>query len=107
MNIITTEEELQASVNSANGARRTRIIGQDEIARMAIEIARADNKAEVTLIRVYSYSGFVPRSYKARADITVLEAIRSPPGWNIRAIVTDAHRKNGVGAIVTLNGRAV
>lgn len=105
MNVITTSEELQASVNSANGRRRTRIISAPEIARMATEIAKADKK--INIIRVYSYSGFVPHAYKARAYITALEAIRTPAGWSIRAIVADAHRKNGVGAIVTLNGRAV
>lgn len=104
--IITTTEELNKSIQLTNGKRKTRIVGDAEIARMETEIARADSNSNITNIRVYSYSGFVPNSYRGRADISYIVAERKNDGWIIAANTTDAHRSYGNGSLVTINGRA-
>jgi hypothetical protein len=99
-----TINDLMEMAKKANGRARARTIGEAEAQAMLNLVADADDT--VNTIRVYSQNGFVPNSYKYRCDIRYFEANRRDGELVIGASTTDAKRSRGVGALVTVNGRA-
>ena len=97
--------ELLEMAAKVNGRARNRIIGKVEAEILMDTVASAPEKAHT--IRVYSRDGFVPNSYKYRAEIRYFEATRTDSGeWKYTASYCDAKRSHGNGALVTINGRA-
>lgn len=101
-----TINDLQEKVQKANGTRKNRILRPSDIERF-VELVNNATPEQHT-IRVYSSDGFVPNSYKYRASISVLTATRDAETGEfvIGGGVVDAKRSRGVGALVTVNGRA-
>lgn len=98
--------DLTDKVAKANGTRKTRILRQSDIESFVDLVNEAT--PEQHTIRVYSSDGFVPNSYKYRADISYLQATRNAETgeFHIGAGTTDAKRSNGSGSHITINGRA-
>jgi hypothetical protein len=91
----------------ANGRRRARTIGREEVESFVALLRKHRRDENVHTIRVYSEEGFVPNSYKYRADITALEATREEDGgWTVKALVVRAKRPRGSGPLATVNNRA-
>lgn len=62
---------------------------------------------KVKTIRVYSFQGFVPNSYRYPCPIEYAQATRQGNGQWIYSIGTcDAKRPFGRGPLITINGRA-
>lgn len=101
-----TAAEILKMAEAANDRRRTRTITQDEVGHLINRLRKHRRNPEVRTIRVYSADGFVPNSYKYRADITRLTAERTDGGWSVFAEVVGAQRPRGQGSQVTINNRA-
>ena len=97
--------DLTDKVAKANGTRKTRILRQADVEQFINLVNEAT--PEQHTIRVYSSDGFVPNSYKYRASISYLQATRNAETgeFYIGAGTTDAKRSNGLGSLVTINGR--
>lgn len=99
-----TFDDVMELAKKANGRSRRRTIGKTEVNEMMELIAAAGD--HVHTIRVYSFDGFVPNSYKWPVSICYLEARRGEDGeFAVIATTTDAKRSHGNGALVTVNGR--
>lgn len=99
--------DLEKSVSKANGKRRTRVLNQGDVDRFVELVNENANNPQIRTIRVYSSQGFVPNSYKYRADISCLEATRQENGeFKCGALTVNAKRPHGSGALVTINGRS-
>lgn len=101
-------EEIQKSIDNANGRRRTRLLDAADIGIFFETLNEVGDDPKVHTVRRYSGEGFVPNSYKYRADISYLEANRDAETgeWRIGANTADAKRSRGNGALTTINGRA-
>ena len=99
--------ELNALATEINGRNRNRTLTLGDVAKFAELLETNRDNAKVTSIRVYSNQGFVPNSYKHRANIAALNATRNEAGeFVVSGGWFDAHRSHGNGALVTINGRA-
>lgn len=74
--------------------------------KRALNVSDVDRAAELarsahTYVRVYGSGGFVPRSYKFRAEIQYIQATRASgaDAWVWSIGWTGAHRPNGRGAL--------
>ncbi len=95
-------QRLTAKVEAANGRRRSRIVGGEEI-RKFVELALENPGKAVT---VYSFDGFVPNSYSYRAPITVLVRPEGESGLaKAFARVVDAKRTGGRGSLMVVGGQ--
>jgi len=63
----------------ANGSRRLRLAGECEIEALVYLLRKHRRSESHRSIMVYSRDGFVPASYKRKADMTRLTAIHH--GW--------------------------
>lgn len=98
--------DLQEKVQKANGTRKARILRPADVAQF-VELVNNATPEQHT-IRVYSSDGFVPNSYKYRADISYLQATRLESGeFQIGAGTVDAKRSHGNGSLVTINSRGI
>lgn len=98
--------EILKLAQKQNGKRRTRVIDQHEVDQFVKLLRKHRQNPETHTIRVYA-DGFVPNSYKYRAEMTRLTAMRTAPDcWTIAAETVDAKRSYGEGSTVTLNDRA-
>lgn len=98
------ESEILAVAQRINGRRRTRTIDKRDVSLFAQTLRERFDNAQI--VRVYSSDGFVANSYKYRADIVYLQAVKVENGWRIEASTTDAKRSYGAGARITVDGRA-
>jgi hypothetical protein len=98
--------QIEKRAADLTGRRQSRYISKPEIDKMAA----LDRKKTLAgkRIRVYSFDGFVPNSYKYRADIDYIERYYDPEtGKKIFTVSqTGASRSHGNGSLVTVNGRA-
>lgn len=100
-------QEIKNQVKAANGKRKARILDECDVNCFFEKLNELANNETVHTIRVYAGQGFVPNSYKYRADISYMEAQRNSDGdFDIIVTTTDAKRSYGNGAVVTINGRA-
>lgn len=101
-------KQIAEAAKKANGTRRSRILSNSDMAEFEQLVEAHKDDPEIRTIRVYSHEGFVPNSYKYRADISVLEAVRSSETgqFSIHGFTVDAKRSHGNGALVTINSRA-
>jgi hypothetical protein len=98
--------DLMEMAGRVNGRARTRTIGKKEASEMLELVKKLQGDEKVTNIRVYSREGFVPNSYKYRAEIRGFEARRVKGKLTVCAITVDAKRSLGNGSLVTVNSRA-
>ena len=106
MNENISTESLQAIAARINGKRKDRIITNSDITRFQDLFNAHENDDAAYSIRVYSEHGFVPNSYKWRAEISYLSATRTSAGWQISGSTCDAKRSHGNGALSTVNSRS-
>lgn len=104
-----TINDLQEKVSKANSTSKARILRPADVAQFVELVNEKENDATVQTIRVYSSDGFVPNSYKYRADISYLQATRNAETgkFEVGAGTVDAKRSRGNGALVTINSRAL
>lgn len=101
------EQKMIDELKSRNGKKHNRIITQSEIDKIIDLIAEHKDDEKAVTIRVYPADAFVPNSYKYRAETLCLQAVRHVDGSYVVAVISvDAHRSNGRGAHVTINGKA-
>jgi hypothetical protein len=99
------QQKLFEAAVKLQGRRKRRYISGQEILIMA----RLDRKRSLAgkRIRVYSWDGFVPNSYKYPATIDYIERWYDDDGnKHFGVFQTGASRSGGNGAQVTVNGRA-
>lgn len=98
--------KIEARAELLKGRRQTRYISKPEIDRMAA----LDRKRSLTgkSIRVYSFDGFVPNSYKYPAWIDYIERYYDKETGKkcFSVSQTGASRSMGNGSLVTVNNRA-
>ena len=98
-------DEIQKSIDNANGRRRNRTLDAKDV---EIFFSILNEVAETAhTVRRYSGDGFVPNSYKYRAEISYIEANKIDNEWHIAASTCDAKRSYGNGSLTTINGKAV
>lgn len=86
--------------------RNKRTITPNDLKIMLDLIAEHQLNQDTDTIRVYPDNAFVPRSYKWRATTQCLHATRNKIGdFDLQMYTVDAHRPNGQGPKVTINGR--
>jgi hypothetical protein len=98
-------EHLLAEAAAFRGRRKHRYVDETEVDLMS----KLDRKSSLRgkTIRVYSVEGFVPHSYKWRANIDYVERGYTEDGKKYFYIgQTDAHRSHSRGATITVNKRA-
>ena len=99
-------ESIENQAETMKGKRRNRYISKKEIDKMESIDRKATLKGKT--IRVYSFDGFVPNSYKYFAPIDFIERSYEPEtGKKIfRVGQTGASRSHGSGSLITVNGRS-
>jgi len=97
--------EIRKLAEKANGRRKWRTLDESDVQRFVKLFEENCNNEKIHTIRVYSSEGFVPRSYKWRAPISVLEARRTEEGFEFVGFVVDAKRGYGQGSLQTVNSR--
>jgi len=100
-------EKIKNAATTLAGKRRNRILNDREIKKMA-ELDRKKALAGKT-IRVYSFDGFVPKSYNKGfyTPIDYIERGYDSTGKKIFTVSqAGANKPHGSGSLITVDGRA-
>lgn len=101
-----TLEKLIELASKANQSARKRVIGKEEAVEILSLIEKYGNDKNINIIRVYSFQGFVPKSYRYPCPIRYFQATRKGDEFEVAASYCDAKRSLGKGSLVTVSRSA-